>query len=77
MFSDELKNFLIRILTSWQIITATLVVILYITLVSYVARFRKRASAPPSVKAPKLRKEKKPVKKADADDDEDEEDERR
>jgi hypothetical protein len=77
MFSNELQNFLIRILTSWQVIVAAVVVILYISLVSYVARFRKRASGPPPIKTPKLPKGKKPAKKTgDEDEDDDEDDEK-
>jgi hypothetical protein len=75
MFSNELKSFLIHILTSWQVIVAVVVVILYISLVSYVARFRKRVSGPLPIKALKLKKEKKPAKKTGEDDDEDDEDE--
>jgi membrane protein implicated in regulation of membrane protease activity len=38
--SEEFKSFLGQMLTSWQVVATTIVVILYIMLVSYVARFR-------------------------------------
>ncbi|MDR1308083.1 MAG: hypothetical protein LBK74_10985 [Treponema sp.] len=38
MFSKEMFRFLIQVITSWQIIVAALVLIIYFTLVSYVAR---------------------------------------
>ncbi|MDR2418619.1 MAG: hypothetical protein LBD79_06155 [Treponema sp.] len=72
MLSEELRDFLIRILTSWQVIAVVLVAILYIMLVSYVARFRKRVSGPSPVrKMPKLSKERKPAKTRNEDDKED------
>ncbi|MDR2258398.1 MAG: hypothetical protein LBE14_04520 [Treponema sp.] len=38
MFSKEMISLLIRIITSWQVIAVTVVFILYVFLVSYVAR---------------------------------------
>lgn len=68
-----------QVLTSWQVIAVVVVAILYIALVSYVARFRKRTGGPPPVKkALKLsfNKNKKPARTS-ALDDEDEEDRRK
>lgn len=68
MISIELKDFLIQVITSWQVIAVVLVAILYIALVSYTARFRRRIGASsPVKKAPKLSKDKKPATTSDAD----------
>ena len=60
MFSDELKELLIKVLTSWQVIAATLVIIIYVALVNYVSRsrYRRRTPPPPPVKAAKTEKAK-------------------
>jgi flagellar biosynthesis/type III secretory pathway M-ring protein FliF/YscJ len=42
VFSEELKNLLFLVITSWQVIAVTVVLILYFVLVSYVARLRRR-----------------------------------
>jgi hypothetical protein len=71
VFSEELKQFLVQILGSWQVITAAVIVLLYVTLVSYVAKFRrgkvKLASKPKTPKPPKKKPE---VSKEDEDDEE-------
>ena len=38
MFSKELFGLLIKVITSWQVIAVTVVLVIYFTLVSYVAR---------------------------------------
>jgi hypothetical protein len=38
LFSPELKNLLLQVITSWQVIAATVVIILYLFLVSYVSK---------------------------------------
>ena len=51
--SEEFKSFLGQMLTSWQVVATTIVVILYIMLASYVARFRqnrKSKTKPPRKK---------------------------
>jgi hypothetical protein len=71
MISEELKDFLKTVLTSWQVIAVVVAAILYIALVSYAARFRKRKGAlPPVRKGVKLKpsKEKKPAKTSGEDD---------
>lgn len=59
---DELKELIIQVLTTWQVIAMTVVLILYYFLVSYAARTyrRPRLTAPPAIKALKERKERKP-----------------
>ena len=70
MFSAEFRSLILQVLTSWQVIAVTVVVIFYIFIVRYVARLynkRPRKAAPlPKKKAEKV-KEKDPVL-ADSDD---------
>ncbi|MDR0636427.1 MAG: hypothetical protein LBF87_05045 [Treponema sp.] len=67
MISDELKDFLIQVIKSWQVIAVTLVAILYIALVSYTARFRRRIGAPPPAKkTSKPNNDKQPAKTSGA-----------
>jgi flagellar biosynthesis/type III secretory pathway M-ring protein FliF/YscJ len=42
LFSDELKNILIEVITSWQVLAVTVILILYVFLVRYVARLYHR-----------------------------------
>ena len=42
MFPQELKNLLPQIITSWQVIAVTIVLVLYIFLVGYVAKIYRR-----------------------------------
>jgi flagellar biosynthesis/type III secretory pathway M-ring protein FliF/YscJ len=43
VFSKELKDLLFRVITSWQVIAVTVVLVLYFLLVTYVARLRRRS----------------------------------
>jgi flagellar biosynthesis/type III secretory pathway M-ring protein FliF/YscJ len=43
VFSEELRDLLFRVITSWQVIVVTVVLILYFLLVFYVARLRRRS----------------------------------
>jgi uncharacterized membrane protein (DUF106 family) len=61
MISNEFKTFLIALLTSWQVIVAAVVVVLYIALVNYVTNFNPEAK--PKVKQ-KVKVKKEKVKKA-------------
>jgi hypothetical protein len=42
LFSGELKSLLIQVITSWQVLTVTGIIIAYIFLVRYVARLYHR-----------------------------------
>ena len=60
MFTKELFSFLFKVITSWQIIVVTLVLIVYLNLVFYVARLYHPGrsdfsfeSKPKKTKAPK------------------------
>jgi hypothetical protein len=44
MFSSEIRRMLIQVITSWQVIAATVVVVIYIFIVSHVARIYNRKS---------------------------------
>ena len=61
MFSDELRDLLFQVIKSWQVIAVSIVLILYMSLVSYAARAHHK---PASVSKTKPKKIKKP--KADA-----------
>ena len=56
MFSKEVMELLIQVIKSWQVIVVTVALILYITIVSYVARDYHR---PRAARKPKVKKEKK------------------
>lgn len=45
MFTEELFDLLIQVLKSWQVIAVTIAIILYMSLVSYVARAYRRPRA--------------------------------
>jgi hypothetical protein len=62
MISDELKSVIIQIITSWQVIGAAVVLILYFSLISYVTRFQRVSvkTREIRVKKPKKAKEQPP-----------------
>jgi hypothetical protein len=43
LFSDELKSLLIQVITSWQVLVVTGILIIYVFLVRYVARLYRRS----------------------------------
>ena len=60
---DELLRIFLRVMSSWQVIAVTVAIVLYISLITYVARLRRRAQVGPvGFKS----KKKKPVKQAPA-----------
>jgi len=61
MFSAEVRDLLFQVITSWQVLVVTFVIILYFFLVSYVARLYHRRPR----KAPLPRKKAKAEAKAD------------
>jgi hypothetical protein len=60
MFSPELKNLLFQVITSWQVIAVTVLIILYFFLVSYVAKLYHAPRSPSSFSAKKKLKEAAP-----------------
>ena len=57
MFSKELTELLLQVITSWQVIAVTIGLVLFMSLVSYVAR---RYHRPASVSKSKPKKVKPP-----------------
>ena len=55
MFNAEVREMLAQVLTSWQVLAATVVLIFYVFLVNYVVKARRRPSKPSSVKRKKRR----------------------
>jgi hypothetical protein len=53
MFNEELRGLLVQVITSWQVLAVTGVLIIYIFLVNSVARVyhrRRHSYAPPKIK---------------------------
>ena len=46
MFSEEVRKLLAEVLSSWQVLAVTVVLIIYIFLVNYVARLHHRRRRP-------------------------------
>ena len=59
MFSAEVRNLIIQVISSWQVLTVTIVIILYFFLVSYVARVYYRRRRPRKAPLPKRKTEEK------------------
>jgi len=62
MFSDELRNLLIQVIKSWQVIAVTIVVVLYFSLVNYASRAHKKPAFVSKIKPKKKDKKEKPQK---------------
>jgi hypothetical protein len=56
MFSEEMISILVEVLTTWQVIAAAVVALLYISLVNYVSRLSHRPSF--SMRPGKVKKKK-------------------
>ncbi|MCL1929268.1 MAG: hypothetical protein FWG07_10825 [Treponema sp.] len=62
MFTKEMFSFLFKVITSWQIIAVTVCLIIYFSLVSYVARLHHPGHSGLSFSSrPRKKKEKKAV----------------
>jgi len=72
MFSEEIKRLLAEVITSWQVLAVTVVIIIYIFLVNYVARtyYRPRRFSMPKRKKRKSSDAAAPVPEAVSGDDE-------
>jgi heme/copper-type cytochrome/quinol oxidase subunit 2 len=57
----EIKDLLFQLITTWQVIAVTVVVILYFFLVSYVAKLHRRARPPGGSKGKKRKAEAVPI----------------
>jgi hypothetical protein len=61
MFSGEVRRMLIQVISSWQVIAVTIVLVIYISVVKYVARIYNSNSRSPRISlTPKKAKKKKP-----------------
>ena len=56
MFGREIRQLLIQVISSWQVIAVTIVLVIYISLVNYVARLQHRSSHRPAIRRPKRKK---------------------
>ncbi|MDR0719459.1 MAG: hypothetical protein LBF78_07470 [Treponema sp.] len=70
MFSPELKSLIIQVITSWQVLVVTGVLIVYIFLVNYVGRLYRRGKPIPMPKpgSKKAARESNAAPEPDADD---------
>jgi hypothetical protein len=68
VFSKELIDLIVRVVTSWQVIAVTLAIVVYVAIVSNVARLYRSARPRPSEEKPgKGRKGKADAEDADVD----------
>ena len=58
MFSDELRSLLFQVIKSWQVIAVSIVLILYMSLVSYAARAHHKPASVSKTKPKKIKKAK-------------------
>ena len=71
MFNSELRNLLVQVIASWQVLAVTGVLIVYIFLINYVARtYHRRPRQPSMPKKAKAEKSKTPDSAAKSDNDE-------
>lgn len=61
MFSAEVRELLVQVISSWQVITVTIVLVIYIFLVNYVAKLNRPESSR-KLFLPKAKKPAKPAK---------------
>ena len=69
MFSEEVKKLLVQVITSWQVLAVTGILIIYIFLVNYVAKLHHRHRQPFLPKA-KSKKAATPAPQAPSDNEE-------
>ena len=56
MANDGIRDLIIQVISSWQVIAVTLMILIYISLVNYVCRTKRRKRASPVVKKEKKAK---------------------
>jgi len=66
MFSEELTKVLFQVIKNWQVIAVSVVLILYMSLVSYVARAHHKPAFVSKIKPKKKKNPKADAKKPDA-----------
>jgi hypothetical protein len=62
MFGSEIRKLLIQVISSWQVISATVVLVIYIFIVKHVARINKRGTRNSNMPLIPKGKKKKPEK---------------
>ena len=63
MFSSEVRRMLLQVITSWQVIAVTIVLVIYLFIVNYVAKLNKRNSRGSGISlGPKIKKKEKKAK---------------
>jgi len=55
MFTEEVRMMLIQVISSWQVLAATVVLVLYVFLVNYVARIYRRSGNIPKLLLPRMK----------------------
>ena len=71
MFNAEIRRLLAQVITSWQVLVVSGVIVVYIFLVNYVAKaYHRRPRRPPASKKAKPEKPLAPAKSPKSDDDE-------
>jgi len=55
MFTDELRKVLIQVISSWQVLAVTIVLVLYVFLVNFVARIYRRPGRSNRLLLPKIK----------------------
>jgi len=72
MFSEEVRSLLVEVITSWQVIAVTIVLLLFIALVNYAARTHRKSSRRFSMPAmPSMKKNEKAADDVVSDDGDD------
>ena len=56
MFGREIRQLLIQVISSWQVLAVTIVLVIYISIVNYVARLQYRSSRKPLLRKPRRKK---------------------
>ena len=61
MFSAEVRSLLAQVISSWQVLTVTVILVIYIFLINYVTRAQRRLPSMPKVKKKSKSKASEPV----------------
>jgi len=57
MFSEEVRKMLVQVISSWQVLVVTVVLILYVFLINYVARIYHRPGRSGGLFLPRTKRE--------------------